>query len=105
MKFARINATSDGDNEIVAAADVPEDKRIRVINYAVNTNAAGVIGFQTTEASPTVLATFELADSGSPQVFNGTHQSPAFDLPLGVGLEVNVATGVDALGHLAYEIV
>ncbi len=105
MKFARINAATDGDNEIVAAADVPEDRRIRVINYAINANAAGVVTFQTTASSPTVLAAWELADSGSPHVFNGSLESPAFDLPLGVGLEVNVANGVDATGHIAYEIV
>ena len=105
MKFLNVSATTDGDNELVAAADVPDDKRIRVINYAVNANAAGVFKFQTTEATPTVLATFELADSASPQVFNGTNTSPAFDLPLGVGLEINVANSMDVLGHLCYMIV
>ncbi len=104
MKFVRINATSDGDNELVAADTVPEDRRIRVLNYSITANAAGVVGFQTTETSPTILATFELIDS-SPHSFTGTYESPAFDLPLGVGLEVNVASSVDLLGHLCYMII
>lgn len=105
MRFARIAATSDGDNTVVDAATIPEDKRIRVLNYVVNANAAGVCGFQTSESTPTVLATWEFADSAAAHSFNGTMESPAFDLPLGVGLEVNVASSVDLLGHICYEVV
>ena len=92
MKFARINATTDGDNEIVAANTVPEDRRIRVLNYSVTANSAGVVTFQDTASSAGIVASFELTDSGS-HTFNGTRESPAFDLnhpeagiPVGIGI-------------------
>ena len=104
MRFARINATTDGDNEIVAASTIPEDKRICVVNYAISATAAGAVSLQTTESSATVLASFDMADGGF-AAFNGTMDSPAFELPLGVGLEVSTQNSQDALGHIAYEVI
>jgi hypothetical protein len=102
MRFLAVNATSDSDQDLIAAADVPQGKRIRVINYVLNVNAAGVITLQDTDN--TLLAKFELLDSTSVS-FVGTINSPAFDLALGKGLEISNASSVDTFGHLAYEFV
>ena len=104
MKFVRINATGDGDNELVAAAAVAEDKRIRVLGYVLTGLGTGVASFQGTESSPTIVASFEFSTVGAVS-YAGTLESPAFDLPLGVGLEITNAAGVDTLGHLSYELV
>jgi hypothetical protein len=100
LRFARINATADGDNTIVAA---PSDttKSIYVIGYSINTNAAGVVGFQDSAASAVIFATWEFADGGG-AAFAGNLDCPAFKVTTGLGLEVNVAAGVDALGHVTY---
>ena len=104
MKFVRVNTTDDGDNEIIAEADVPEDKRIRVLGYALTGLGTGVASVQSTESTPTIVASFEFSTVGAVS-YAGTLESPAFDLPQGVGLEITNAAGVDALGHLTYEIV
>jgi len=98
LKFARVNATSDGDNTVISAV---AEKQIVVIGYSVGTNAAGVITFQSTEASPTIVASFELTDGGG-VVFAGSYDCPAFQLPRGTGFEISTAAGVDALGHITY---
>lgn len=103
LKFARINATSDGDNVVIAAAGVPSDKRIYVLGYAINVNAAGVVTWQSTEASPTVVASYEFVDGGGAS-YAGSFDCPAFKLPVGTGLELNTAAGVDGLGHVTYII-
>lgn len=103
LKFARINATSDGDNVVVAAAGVPANKRIYVLGYAINVNAAGVVTWQSTETSPTIVASYEFVDGGGAS-FAGGFDCPAFSLPAGTGLELSTAAGVDGLGHVTYII-
>lgn len=98
IKFARINATADGDNVVVAAV---AGKKIQVLAYAVSVSAAGTISFQDTAGTPGVLAQFALAQNGGAS-FAGTIDAPAFETPAGLGLEINCPVGVDALGHLAY---
>lgn len=97
-----IAATSDGDNTVIAA--VP-GKSIRVIGYAINVNAAGTCQFQDSAAeSPEVFAAFEFPDGGG-ATYSGSRADPAFEVVPGLALEVKVAEGVDATGHVTYELV
>jgi hypothetical protein len=103
LKYSRINATSDGDNVVIASSGVARDKRIYVLAYAINVNAAGVVTWQSTEASPTIVASYEFVDGGGAS-FAGSLDCPAFALPVGTGLELSTAAGVDGLGHVTYII-
>jgi hypothetical protein len=96
LKYARVNATSDGDNTVISAT---AGKQITVIGYAIGVNAAGVITFQDT--ANTVAASFELTDGGGVS-FAGSFECPAFELAANTGFEVSTAAGVDALGHVTY---
>lgn len=97
-KYVRINATSNGDNTVIAASP---GKKIIVLGYAVGVNAAGVVTFQNTAGEPVVYASFEFQDGGGAS-YAGGPWCPAFEVAVGTGLEVNCAEGVDALGHLTY---
>jgi hypothetical protein len=101
LKFARINATADGDNVVVAAAGVPATKSIYVLGYALNVNAAGVVTWQDT--ANVAVASYEFVDGGGAS-FAGSFDCPAFKLPPGTGLELSTAAGVDGLGHITYII-
>jgi hypothetical protein len=98
IQFSRINATSDGDNTVVTGKS---GFKIRVLGYSVTANAAGVIAFQDSAASPVIFASFEEADSAS-HSYAGTFESPAFDVTSGLNLEVTNAASVDTLGHVSY---
>lgn len=98
VEFARINATSDGDNTVITGRS---GERIVVLGYAVNTNAAGVVAFQDSAASPGVLASFEFVDGGG-ATYAGSTDCPAFVVPSGLNLELTVAAGVDGLGHVTF---
>lgn len=101
LRYATVNATSDGDN---VAIEPTEKERIVVVGYALNVNAAGVVKVQDTAGSPKVHATFEFTDGGG-ATYTGGPYCPAFELALGVGLEINCAAGVDCTGHLTYVLV
>lgn len=98
LKFVRVAATADGDNEIVAAV---AGKKIRVLAYSLGVTAAGTMKLQDTAGSPAVHAEFPLAANGRAEYAGGT-RAPAFETAAGVGLEVSNPTGVDTLGHLTY---
>ncbi len=97
-KFVRVNSTSDGDNTVISGV---AGKSIYVLGYAVGANAAGVITFQDTAASPVIYATFEFNDGGGAS-YAGSEGCPAFKVTKGEGLEVSNAAGVDTTGHLTY---
>lgn len=99
VKFARVNATADGDNTVIAAVS---GKKIRVLAYVVNANAPGVVTLQDTAGTPVVHASFELTDGGTVSYPGGIF-APAFETAKGTGLEINNAVGVDALGHITYQ--
>ena len=98
VKYARINATADGVNTIVAAV---ASKKIRVISYAMVINAQGTITIQDDAGTPNVLASFTLAQYGGVS-FSGGPSAPAFETAVGEGLTISNGAGVDTLGHLAY---
>jgi hypothetical protein len=102
FRYARINATSDGDNAVIEAV---EGMQIVVLGYAINLNAAGVVQFKDTASSdPDVFASYEFTDGGG-ATYPGGLECPAFKVDRGLGLEVNVAAGVDATGHLTYVLI
>jgi hypothetical protein len=98
VKHARVNATADGDNVVIAAAS---GKQYTVLGYAIGVNAAGVITFQDTTASPNIYASYELTDGGGVS-FAGNFDCPAFEVHANKGFEVSTAAGVDALGFVTY---
>ena len=101
LNYAPLKASSDGDNVIIEGV---ARQRIVVLGYALNVNAAGVVKFQDTAGTPVVHAEFEFPD-GSGATYTGGPHCPAFELAMGVGLEVNCAAGVDGLGHLVYVLI
>jgi len=98
VKFARIDATADGDNEIVAAV---AGKSIRVLGYALSVSAAGLISLQDTAGTPVVHGQFDLADNGVVSYAGGIN-APAFETAEGEGVEIENPAGVDTLGHMTY---
>lgn len=99
--YARVNATSDGANTVVTGT---AGKRIVVLGYAINANAAGVVTIQDSAGSPGVLASFEFVDGGG-AAYAGSENAPAFEVPVGLNLVVSNAAGVDCLGHVTYILV
>lgn len=99
--FARVNATSDGDNTVIAAV---AGKSIRVLGFVLNLNAAGVSTIQDSASSPVIHASFEFPDGGGVS-YSGGIFCPAFELATGTALEINNAAGVDTLGFITYQYV
>jgi hypothetical protein len=98
VKYARVNATADGDNTVIAAVS---GKALRVLGYQLATTAAGTITLQDSAGSPAVFASFPMAANGNISYAGGL-QAPAFETASGVALEISNGAGVDTLGHITY---
>jgi hypothetical protein len=98
VEYTRLNATNDGDNTLITGRS---GEKIIVLGYAVNVNAAGVMTFQDSSASPEVYASFEFVDGGGAS-YAGSAEAPAFEVAEGKNLEANAAAGVDVLGHMTF---
>ncbi len=98
FKYARVNATADGENTVISAVT---GKRIVVLGYALNLNAAGVI---TVKDGTSTFASFEFTDGGGCS-YAGSVDCPAFKLNEGKALVIENAAGVDTLGHITYVLV
>jgi hypothetical protein len=98
-EFARINATSDGDNTVITGA---AGQKIVVLGYSINVNAAGVVTWQDSAVSPVIFASYEFVDGGGAS-YAGTADAPAFEVTEGLNLELSTAAGVDGLGHITFE--
>lgn len=97
-KFIRVNASSSGDNTLIAAV---ASRKLRIIAYAIV--AAGTVTalFQDSAGSPNIFGGFDLvANSGV--VFAGSLNGPAFDTIAGNGLELNLSGAIAVKGHLTY---
>ena len=99
IKFVRINATADGDNTIISGVT---NKKIRVLGYALTVTTAATITIQDTAGSPNIFAQFSLAAQGGVS-YSGGIMCPAFETLAGNGVEINVNTGQDCLGHMTYQ--
>lgn len=98
LRYTRVNATSDGDNTVIAAV---AGKSILVLGYAINANAAGVVTLQDSAGTPNVFATFEFTDGGG-ATYTGGWDCPAFQVAVGNAFEISNAAGVDCTGHITY---
>lgn len=106
MDFVRINATSDGDNTVIAAPGA--GKRIIVIAFALSnvTAVAGTITLRSGTAG-TIHATFQApATVGVPVVsFAGRRDSPAFICDNNTAFVLNNGgAGQDTSGFVTYTI-
>jgi hypothetical protein len=104
VKFVRINATSDGDNTLISAV---AEKRIRILGYSISNtgSAAGDITIQDSAGTPVVFGTISLTNDAAPISYAGGVFCPVAETDKGVGLEINCATNVDAVGHLTYQLI
>lgn len=104
MLTAKIDASSSGSNEIVAAV---AGKRIRVLGYVVIANAAVAITWLS--ASTSLSGAMNLAGAGYgvstgqavTEGFRGFHLQTA----VGEALNLNLSGAVAVGGHLVYELV
>lgn len=98
IKYARVNATADGDNTVIAAVT---GAKIRVIGYLLTVTAAGTIKLQDTAATPVIHGELSLPANGVAPYAGGLY-CPAFETAVDQGVEINVPVGVDCLGYLTY---
>lgn len=101
VKTAAISATADALNEVVAAQS---GKRIRVLGYVLNVNAAGTTQWRS-GASTALSGAMEFVDGGGVSVPICPPGRFWFQTASGEALNLNNATGVDSLGHVVYEVV
>lgn len=100
IKSATINATSDGDNTVIAAV---AGKRIRVLAYVLTTTAAAAdIIFK---SATTELGRLVTGAAGGGAVYDGGPDRPAFTGGTNEAFIVNNPAGVDSKGHVTYILV
>ena len=97
--YVSVNATADGDNEIIAAVS---GKRIMVLGYMLAGTTTGTVALQDTAGSPVVHARIRVGADGSGAAYGGP--APAFTTASGTGVEISNPTGNDTFGHLTYRI-
>jgi hypothetical protein len=105
IKSAAVNATADGENEIVAAV---AGKTIEVIGFcltAFHASAAAEIDLRS-GTSNTVHARFQsgLAAALSAISLMGSVKEPLFLCDVGDSLVINNGTGVDTKGIVIYRM-
>jgi hypothetical protein len=95
-----LSATSDGDNTVVAAQGA--GKKIRVLGYVLNVNAAGTVTWKS--ASTAKSGAMEFVDGGGmvAPVCDPTTGAFWFETAANEALIITTAVGVDALGHVTY---
>lgn len=100
VKFAKVDATADGDNTVIAAVT---GKKIRVLGYVLTgvSTAGATFTIQDTATTPVVHAKLSLPATGG-VAYSGGLEAPAFETAAGTGVEINNPTGADALGHMVY---
>jgi hypothetical protein len=100
---AVISATSDGANTVVAAVT---GKKIRVLGYVLNVNAAGTVQWKTA-ASANLSGAMEFPDGGgaTAPLCDAAAGVFWFETVAGEALTITCAAGVDALGHVVYQLI
>lgn len=99
FEYLPVAATSDGVNEVIPAVT---GKKILVLGYVLNVNAAGVITLQ--DSDDAAIGSFELTDGGVVSYAGGL-ECPAFVIDEGLAFEISNANGVDTLGHITFAYV
>ena len=103
VKSVAVNATSDGENELVAAV---AGKRIAVIGGVLTSwhaTAGAQIDLRSGTAN-TVHARFQSGLVNAPSIINldGCQEEPCFECDVGDSLALNNASGVDTTGFIKY---
>ena len=99
IQYVSVNATADGDNEIIAAVS---GQQIRVLGYVLTATGVGNILVQNTAATPVVYGRIRSGGDGQGAAYAGNQEAPAFETAVGTGIEINNPAGVDTLGHMTY---
>lgn len=99
IKSARINATADGDNTVIAAVT---GKAIVILGYALTVTTASTVNLK--DGASTTIAQFALPASGG-VAYSGTSDSPVARLTEGNAFIINNAASNDTLGHCTYVVV
>lgn len=99
VKHARINATADGDNTVIAAV---ANKSIILVGYALTVTTASTVNLK--DGASTTVAQFALPASGGVSYAAGV-ESPAVRLSEGNAFIINNAASNDTLGHCTYFLV
>ena len=101
MKFAKIDASASGNNEIVAAVT---GKRIRVVGYTII--ATGTVTVKWRSASTDLSGGMALAANGgttpSVSVLSPAGMFGVFQTEPGEALNLNLSGAVAVGGHLVY---
>jgi hypothetical protein len=99
---AVISETADGSNEVIAAVT---GKKIRVLGYVLNVNAAGTV--QWFSAATAKSGAMEFVDGGGmvAPMCDPTAEVFWFETVAGEALNITTAAGVDALGHVTYQLI
>lgn len=97
--YVSVNATANGDNEIIAAV---AGRRVMVLGYMLTGTTTGTISIQDTAGSPVVHARIRIGTDGAGAAYSGP--VPAFTTASGVGVEISNHTGNDTLGHMTYRL-
>lgn len=98
IKFASVNATADGVNTIIAAVAT---KRLAILAYSLTVATAGLILLQDDAGTPVVYGRLQLL-AGTPAIFHGGLETPAFIVAAGLAFNISNPAGVDTFGHVAY---
>lgn len=95
IKFARLNATSDGDNTVIAAVT---GKKLRILSINAAAVGAGIVSFKS--GASTTLFTYSYSAQG--QTF--FHCSPYWicETAAGEAFVVNTQASQDLLGAISY---
>lgn len=96
LKFASVNATADGANEVVAAVT---SKKIRVLGYVLTSDAAQTV---IVKSGTTAIARIEVGAAGGGASYAGGLNAPAFQTAAGEALNLTNETDCNTVGHLCY---
>lgn len=100
LLHARVNATADGDNTVIAAPAAGQ--AIVIVGYNVQSTTAATF-IMRSGAAGTIHASYAATAN---QQFNyaGQRASPAFVLDAAAAFVINTTAGQDILGHVTYYI-
>lgn len=98
LQYAKIDATSDGVNVVIAHAGHAR-QRIVVVGLTFTQDAAGQVTFNAEDDSD--FAVFDLAANGGAQM-QGTIKEPLFQCAIGEDLEVTTTASQDVSGRVSY---
>lgn len=97
---ASIAATADGDNTVVAAQGT--GKKIRVLGYVLNANAAGTVQWKSGATAKSGAMQFAAGGSLTAPMCEPSTGAFWFETAANEALVITTAVGQDALGHVTY---